>query len=104
MPEKETNGRISPQDRFSMTLTITLPPETEQKLRACAAAKGLNVADFALKAIEEKLHGVPPIVDELLAPLRQEFRASGLSDDELDDLLKQAGDEVRRDKRGQQSP
>jgi hypothetical protein len=87
-----------------MTLTIKLPPEIEQKLRACAAANGVDMADYALKAIEEKLQGASPSVDERLAPLRQEFRASGMSDDELHELLKQARDEVRREKREQQSP
>ena len=87
------------------TLTLTLPPETERKLRACAAASGQDVAAFALEAIQEKLQTAPLLTqDDRLASLRQEFRESGMTDDELYDLLKTARDEVRREKRQRQSP
>jgi hypothetical protein len=57
------------------TLTLILPPETERKLRAFAAASGQDVAAFALKAIQEKLQSTPLATqDERLASLRQEFR------------------------------
>ena len=61
------------------------------------------MAAYALQAIEEKLRTGAPTVDALLAPLRQEFRESGMTDDELYDLLQQARDEVRREKREQKS-
>jgi hypothetical protein len=88
-----------------MTLTIALPPETEKKLLACAAANGQDIASFALQAIEEKLgsHARPP-ANDVLAPLRQEFRDDGTSDEQLFGLLTQARDEVRRAKRGPRAP
>jgi hypothetical protein len=87
------------------TLTLTLPPETERKLRACAAASGQDVATFALEAIEAKLRTTPlPTLDARLAPLRQEFRESGMTEDELDELLAEVRDEARRDRRERQSP
>jgi hypothetical protein len=88
----------------SLTLTLTLPPETERKLRACAAASGQDIASFALRAIQEKLQSTPlPTMDERLAPLRQEFRDSGMTEDELYELLKEARDEVRRKRRERNS-
>ncbi|HUY34809.1 MAG TPA: hypothetical protein VMV69_18835 [Pirellulales bacterium] len=88
-----------------MTLTIALPPETENKLRACAAASGQDITSYALQAIEEKLQARSSVpIDEILTPLRQEFRESGMPDEQLHDLLAQARDEVRRKKRGLQSP
>src|SRR6266852_4356731 len=72
----------------TLTLTLTLPPETGRKLRACAAASGQDVASFALRVIQEKLQATPlPTLDERLAPLRQEFRESGMTEDELYELL-----------------
>jgi len=41
-----------------MTLTIELPEELEQQLRAAAAAEGKDPADFARAALEEKLAAV----------------------------------------------
>jgi hypothetical protein len=38
-----------------MTVTISLPPETEQKLRAQAAATGKDVPTIVREAVEEKL-------------------------------------------------
>jgi hypothetical protein len=88
-----------------MTLTIALPPEMEKKLRACAAASGQDIASYALRAIEEKLQAPASApIDEILAPLRQEFRDSGMSDEQLHELLVQARDDVRREKRSQPSP
>ncbi len=87
------------------TLTLTFSPETERKLRACAAANGQDVATFALQAIQEKLRTAPlPTRDARLAPLREEFRASGMTDDELYNLLDEARDEARRDRRERKSP
>ena len=90
---------------IAMTVTIALPPETEEKLRAYAAASGQDIASYALQAIEEKLQALPsPPVDEILRPLRREFRESGMSDEQLHDLLAQARDDVRREKRTPHSP
>jgi len=87
------------------TLTLTLSPEMERKLRACAAASGQDVVTFALQAIQEKLRTAPlPTQDPRLAPLRQEFRASGITDDELHELLEEARDEARRERRERKSP
>ena len=40
-----------------MVLQISLPPNTEAKLRERAAAEGKDPAVFALEAVEEKLAG-----------------------------------------------
>ena len=40
-----------------MTLTISLPPETEAKLRDRAAATGKDMSTLIREAVEEKLSG-----------------------------------------------
>jgi hypothetical protein len=96
MPNRDTTS--------SRTLPISLPPDTDRKLRACAAARGQDVASFALEAIQEKLQTTPlPTEDERLTRLRQECRTSGMTDHELYELLKTARDEARREKRQRQS-
>jgi hypothetical protein len=43
----------------------------------------------------------PPgvMLDEVLAPVREEFERSGMTEDELTQFLTEVRDEVRRDKR-----
>ena len=38
-----------------MTITITLPPATEQRLRAQAAATGKEISTLVLEAVETRL-------------------------------------------------
>lgn len=90
-----------------MSLTITLPPETEKKLREYAEQAGQTAEGFVRQLVErEVLHanGSPALeapavskrrtFDEIFAPLRQEVAASGITDEELDSLLEQAREEV----------
>ena len=45
-----------------------------------------------------------PPLDEVLRPVRDAFHASGMSDDELGELLEQAKHEMRRERRARQAP
>ena len=73
-----------------MTLSISLPPETEEKLRRRAAALGKDVADLALEAVEEKL-ALPETFLELLAPVHEATaKAGGVDVEELDALVEES--------------
>ncbi len=85
-----------------MTLTITLPPETEEKLRERAAQSGQTVEGFVCLLIEREVLGAngsqapeatapqaARTFDEIFAPLRKEVEESGITDEELDSLLEQ---------------
>jgi len=64
-----------------MTLTISLSPEAEAKLRQRAAAEGKDPVVYASRIVEQAVSR--PSLDELLAPVREEFAASGTTDEEL---------------------
>ncbi len=85
-------------ESMSMSVTIELPPETAEKLRFRVTAKGRDVTDFVLQAIEEKLQAIEPSFAEIVAPIHEGFRESGMSDQELDELLEQALTEVRAER------
>jgi hypothetical protein len=85
-----------------MTLTIDLPTETERKLLARAAATGQDVADLIREAVEEKLRTPLPTFAEVLAPVHEDFRASGMTQAELDALLEGTLAEVRKERRDRQ--
>ena len=98
-----------------MTFSITLPPETERRLRECAAQAGQTVEGFILRLVEREVlgpngsqapeAGAPPAAktfDEIFAPLRKEVEESGIPDEELDHLLEQARAEVWQEKKARQ--
>lgn len=83
-----------------MEITVTLPPETERKLRERAAATGQDVAavasDLIKYGIEER-----PTLDALLAPFRDQVRESQINDDELTAMFEDVREEVWREKHGE---
>ena len=79
------------------TLSISLLPETEARLRERAAAAGKDPATFVREAVEEMLR-TPQTFADGLAPVHRQFAASGMSDTELDTLLQSSLDAARRDR------
>ena len=81
-----------------MSLTITLKPETEAKLKSRAVAMGYEVEDYIEKLIEEDSKRLKSI-DEIFAPFRKQIEESKVSDKELDELFLQARKEVYAEKK-----
>jgi hypothetical protein len=77
-----------------MTISIPLSPETESKLRTRAAAEGTDLSVYAAKLIEDAVNR--PDLEELLAPLRRQFAASGDSDEQLIEHITSARDAYRK--------
>lgn len=89
-----------------MTITVEFSSETEDKLRAWAAATSQDVSTFVREAVEEKLQAGLPTFQRILAPVHEEFRRSGMREQELDDLLEATLAGVRKERRDRrdQSP
>jgi hypothetical protein len=96
-----------------MSITISLPPEAEEKLRRRAVEAGVAPDALARQLLEQALNGGEPVtppgrpgatLDEVLAPVREEFERSGMSEEELTQLLTTVRDEVRREKRAGKLP
>ena len=81
-----------------MTLDIHLSPEAARLLRDRAAAKGLDVAEYASRIVEEDL--LKPTLDEILAPVRADFAQSGMTEDEILELGRSEIESLRNEKRG----
>jgi hypothetical protein len=84
-----------------MTLHISISKELEDKLRAPAAATGQPVEQVVVRLVEECVDR--PSLEEMLAPVRDEFEASGMSEDELTDLLERAKHEMRAARRARRA-
>jgi hypothetical protein len=64
-----------------MTLMVPVSPQLEAKVRERAAAQGKEPGIYAAELLEQAVGR--SALDELLAPLREQFAASGTSDKEL---------------------
>lgn len=68
-----------------MTITIDLPSEIETALRKKAADDGKDFQIYILETL--KTRALKPSLDEILAPIRKTFAESGMTEEELDELI-----------------
>jgi hypothetical protein len=66
-------------------LTIPLPNQVMLRLEERASAQGVDVVTLAGRVLRRE--AARPLLDEILKPVRDAFAASGMSDDELAELL-----------------
>ena len=88
-----------------MTITLELLPDTQRKLETLATKSGQDVPGFVQGLIEEKIqntNGANPYagmtLDEVAAPLREDFKASGMTEVEFDALIEEVREEVWQEK------
>jgi hypothetical protein len=82
-----------------MTITITLSPETEERLRAQAQATGKNISTLVVEAVEARLSLSQLGLRDILAPVHADFRQSGMNEAEVEHLLREEMDEARSERR-----
>jgi hypothetical protein len=81
-----------------MTLMIALPPEDERKLAERAAANGQEMSEYVQKLIKKDID--QPSFAEILAPIHEAVRASGMGEAEIDGVIDDAIADSRRQRRG----
>jgi plasmid stability protein len=80
-----------------MTLSLTVPPDVEARLRERAAASGQPLDAYASKILAEAI--AAPTIDELLSPARADFANSGMSERKLLDLGRKELNDLRTQKK-----
>lgn len=94
----------------SATSTIHVPGVDRRELaslRSRARAKGLSVENYVKELIDTDLHlgelARSMTIDELLAPVRKQFEASGMTEEDLDLIVdkarRQHNKRIRKDKK-----
>lgn len=68
-----------------MSTTISIPAELEQKIARRAASRGLPMEEYVREVLRRDAEA--PSLDEILAPVREQFAASGMTEEELDALV-----------------
>ena len=80
-----------------MVISIPITSETEARLRAKAAAAGMDLETFAAQSLQRIAER--PSLDEMLQPLRDEFESSGMDGDQLTEFLESVKHENRAERR-----
>jgi hypothetical protein len=98
-------------DRIPLMLhvTVTLPPETERKLRHQASLRGQTLEVYLQKLAEREaasVNGAPPATgrptptfEELTERISQAVKATGMSDGEVGDFFEEVVEERRAERR-----
>lgn len=81
-----------------MVLKLSISTEVEAELKAKASAAGVDVETYAAGQLE-RMVAPPRGLREISGPAYDEFLASGMSDDELGDLLENAKHDMRAERR-----
>jgi predicted transcriptional regulator len=86
-----------------MSISITLTPDEERKLAELARACGKDPAAHAHDIVTAYLNGANQSdtmsFEEILAPIWEGWRTSGLTDGEVDDLFEHARQDARSERR-----
>ncbi len=92
-----------PEPSPTMSIHITLSPEEERKLAELARARGQDPASHARDVVAAYLNGADQggtkTFEEILAPLWEGWRRSGMTDGEVDDLLERELQAARSERR-----
>lgn len=99
--EEDTEMEPSPSPSSEVIVSFSLPVEEERKLLARATEKGKDVSTYLRTLVEEDLKQLPRL-SEVLAPIREDFRQSGMTEEELEALLKSELAEVRKNRKAAQ--
>lgn len=81
-----------------MDVKISIPAELESVLLERAARFGKDTHDYVSQVVAKHLER--PSLDELLAPIREDFAKSGMSEDELNALIEEERQALWEEKRG----
>jgi hypothetical protein len=82
-----------------MMLSLSISERAEATLKAKAATAGVDVATYAARQLE-LLASPPRSLDEISGPIAAAFAASGMTEDELSDLLESEKHAMRAERRG----
>jgi len=83
-----------------ISVTLRLSEQTRTKLAERAASSGQDIGTIASDLIEQAV--TRPTLDELLAPVRKDFAASGMSAEEVTELGRRELDALRSERRARQ--
>jgi hypothetical protein len=74
------------------------PPDLARTLDTLAEQRGQDRAQFIVSFLQERLNGSGFSFDQLMAPIAEDFRHSGMTEEDLDALVEQERQGIWDDK------
>jgi hypothetical protein len=84
-----------------MDISISIPDELVAKLEKKAAERQQSISTYSSHVVADAV--TKPSLDEIMAPVRADFAESGMSEEEINDLLRGELEAHRREKREQKA-
>ena len=84
-----------------MDVTITIPPELEAKLAERALQSGQDAHSYVSQLVKDHLQ--KPSLAELLAPIRDDFAKTGMTEEELNVLIEEERQALWEEKHGRKA-
>jgi hypothetical protein len=81
-----------------MTLAVPITPDTEARLATKAQAAGVDLATFVAQLVEREARRVT--VRELSGDIADHFRRTGMTEEEMGELLEREKHAAREKRRG----
>jgi len=81
-----------------MEVMVSVPPELEPSLVERALKNGQDVGSYLNRVIASHLRKVS--LEELLAPIREDFARSGMTEEELNELIERERQALWEEKHG----
>lgn len=81
-----------------MEVMVTVPVELESSLVERAVRNGQDIGDYLNRLVTGHLKKAS--LEELLAPVREDFARSGMTEDELNELIEQERQALWEEKHG----
>lgn len=81
-----------------MVLSLSISPEAAANLKAKATVAGVDVETYAARYLE-LMASPPKSLKEISGPIADDFARSGMTEDELSDLLEAAKHAMRAERR-----
>jgi hypothetical protein len=72
-----------------LSVLVMLPPDLARTIDTLAERRGQDRAQFIVSFLQERLDGSGTSFDELIAPIAESFRHSGMTEEDLDALIEQ---------------
>src|SRR5436305_7921908 len=88
-------------ETLKRTISITLTPDQERKLQELAHQSGKDPSNYVSDMLTAHLEGVEAkgekTFEEILAPVWEGWRRSGMAEEEIDDLFRREIQDLRRE-------
>jgi hypothetical protein len=79
----------SPTTDPALSVLVPLPADLARTIDTLAKQRGQSREQFIVNFLQEQLPDSAPSFEELMAPIAEDFRRSGMTEEDLDTLIEQ---------------